>query len=83
MCNGNDIGNMVPQEVHSVIRFLWAEHVSPIKIHCQLIEVYGDGVMSVQHVRNWCREFENGRTNIHNDDRTGWPSTSRIDVNAA
>jgi hypothetical protein len=63
------------KEVCSVIRFLWAKHVSPVEIHRQLIEVYGDGVMSVQHVREWCREFKNGRTNIHDDDRTGRPST--------
>jgi hypothetical protein len=47
------------EEVCSVIRFLWVKDVSPVKIR-QLIEVHGDGVMSVQHVRKWCREFENG-----------------------
>jgi histone-lysine N-methyltransferase SETMAR len=71
------------EEVRGVIRFLWAKHVCPVEIHRQLMEVCGDGVMSVQHVRKWCGEFENSRTNIHNDDRTDRPSTSRTDVNAA
>lgn len=38
--------------------------------------------MSVQHVRKWCREIDNGRANIHDDDGTCWPSTSSADVNA-
>jgi hypothetical protein len=71
------------EEVFSVIQFLWVKHVSPIEIHCQLIEVYGDGIMSVQYVRKGCREFESGHTNIHDVDCTSWPSTSRMDVNAA
>jgi hypothetical protein len=46
------------EEVRGVVRILWAKHVYPVEIHRQMIEVYGDGVMSVQHVRKWCREFE-------------------------
>jgi hypothetical protein len=33
-------------------------------------EVYGD-VMRVQSVRKWRREFENGRTGVHDDGRSG------------
>jgi hypothetical protein len=43
------------KEVRSVIRFLWVTHVSPIEIHRQLIEVYGNGIMGAQHVRKWFR----------------------------
>lgn len=39
--------------------------------------------MSMQHDRKWCREFESGRTNTHNDDRACRPSVSWTDVNAA
>jgi hypothetical protein len=47
------------EEFRSVIRFLWAKHVSLIEIHSQLIEMYGDDEMKVQHVRKWYRLFQN------------------------
>jgi hypothetical protein len=34
--------------VRCVIRFLWKKRVSPIDICCQLVDVYGDGVMSTK-----------------------------------
>jgi hypothetical protein len=71
------------EEVCSVIRFLWGKHISPNEIFHILIEVYGDGVVSVQHVRKCCREFKNGETNIHDADCSSQISTSRVVVNAA
>jgi hypothetical protein len=44
-----------------------------------MIDVYGDGVMGVQNLRKWRREFEEHRDN----DRTRRPSTSRVEVKAA
>jgi transposase len=32
--------------------------------------------MSVQHVCKWCREFKDGRTDIHDEQRSGRPSVS-------
>jgi transposase len=32
--------------------------------------------MSVQHVRKWCREFKDGRTDDHDEQRSGRPSVS-------
>jgi hypothetical protein len=32
--------------------------------------------MSIQHVRKWCREFNDGRTNVHDEQRFGRPSVS-------
>ena len=40
------------EEVRSVNRFLWAKG-TPIEIQA----AYGSNVMTVQHVRKWCREF--------------------------
>ena len=54
---------------------------SPIKIHCQPIELWGDGIMRVQHVTNWSREFRNIHDN--QNDQTCHPCTSRTDMNAA
>jgi len=39
-----------------------AKHVSPIKIHHQLIRVYDDGILRVQHARRWGRKSHNGNT---------------------
>jgi hypothetical protein len=38
--------------------------------------VYGANVMTVQHMRQWCREFDNGRMNVMDEQRSGHPSTS-------
>jgi hypothetical protein len=35
------------EEVHSVIRFLWANKFPPVAIHCELVIVYGANVMTV------------------------------------
>ncbi|GFW89020.1 hypothetical protein TNCV_2684541 [Trichonephila clavipes] len=38
-------------EVRSVIRFLNTENVKPVEIHRQLVEVYGENVMSNETVK--------------------------------
>ena len=63
-------------EVRAVIRFLNAKGVKPIEIHRQLMEVYGESCMDVKNIRKWCREFTAGRTEIHDEERSGRPSIS-------
>jgi hypothetical protein len=46
------------EEVCSVICFSWAKNVPPVEIHRQLVTVYGANVMTVQHVRKWCKAFD-------------------------
>jgi len=48
--------------------------------------MYGDGVMGVHVVRNWCREFENGgngQMDIYDDYSARRLSTTWMDMNAA
>jgi hypothetical protein len=45
-------------------------------IRSQLCEIYGEKCMSVQHMHKWCREFKDGRTDVHDEQRSGWPSVS-------
>lgn len=52
ICNGNDIGNLAPLEVGTVLPFVWPRQVYPFEIHRQLVEVYGDKLVGVQHVGN-------------------------------
>jgi transposase len=59
-----------------VIHFLFAKNTAPVDIHSQLCEVYGEKCMSIQHVRKWCREFKDGRTDVHDKQHSGRPSVS-------
>jgi hypothetical protein len=50
--------------------------VLPVEIHHELLTMYGANVMTVQHVCKWCREFDSGRVNMMDDQRSSRPSTS-------
>jgi hypothetical protein len=51
------IGNLLSEEVRSVLRFLCAKYVFPTAINRQLTEVYSEKVMREreQHFRKWSR----------------------------
>ena len=61
-------------EQRSVIRFLHAENVVPAEISRRLKVVYGNKGMSYKSVRSWCKMFDEGRTNVHDEERAGRPS---------
>ncbi len=61
-------------EVRGVIRFLQAEKVGPCEIHQRLVAVYGEHVMDAASVRRWCIMSTNGRTDVHDAERSGRPS---------
>jgi hypothetical protein len=44
-------------EMRWVIRFLNAKNICPAKIHLQLVEMYGEGVMNERTVHIWCHLF--------------------------
>ncbi len=58
---------------HAAIQFLTAKNMSGVEFHRQLTEVYGNDVMNVQMVKNWCREFREGRREVHDESCTGCP----------
>lgn len=68
------IQNPAKCEVRGVIRFLWSKHYTSAEIHRELCTVYGPNIMSEGVVRQWVRFFKNGRTNVHDEDRSGRPS---------
>jgi hypothetical protein len=45
--------------------FLHAKNIRVAEIHRELYAVYGQNVISEGTVREWCRMFKNGRTNVH------------------
>jgi hypothetical protein len=67
------IENPASREIRSVIKFLNAKNVRPAEIYRQVCEVYGENAMSDGMVIRWFRMFSEGRTNIHDDDRSGRP----------
>jgi transposase len=42
-------------------------------VNVQQKAVYGD-VMNWQNITKWCHEFSEGRTDVHDDQRSGRPS---------
>jgi transposase len=52
-------------EVRAVICFLHAEGQITAEIHRRLCRVYVGNVMSDSCVREWCRKFRDGRTDVH------------------
>ena len=59
--------------VRSVIGFINAKCEGPAEIHKQIVAVYGN-VMNRQNVMKRCREFSEGRTDVHDEQRSGRPS---------
>jgi hypothetical protein len=73
------ITNSADCEMRLVIQFLNAKNICPAKIHRQLVEVCGDGVMNEGNVRKWCHLF-NGETDVHNEARSGCLSVITEDL---
>ncbi|KAL4113476.1 hypothetical protein QTP88_017091 [Uroleucon formosanum] len=67
-------------EVRAVIRFFCAKRSSAAEIYRELSLVYGPGVMCEGKVRQWCRDFKNGRTNVHDKGRSGRPSVQTDEI---
>ncbi|GBM48453.1 hypothetical protein AVEN_98989-1 [Araneus ventricosus] len=61
-------------KVRSVIRFLNANNVKQVEMHRQLVEIYGENVVTDGMVRKWVRQFNDGNTNGHDQARSGRPS---------
>jgi len=66
-------------EVRSIIRFLNAKGERPVEIHKQIVAVCGN-VMNRQNVTKWCREFSEGRTDVHDEQRSSRPSLISYDL---
>ena len=72
------ISNPADCEVRGVIQILQAENVRPCEIHRRLVVVYGEHVMNVASVRKWCIMFTNGRTDVHDAEKSGRPSVITV-----
>jgi hypothetical protein len=61
------IQNPTKCEVRAVIRFRHTKGETTAEIHRQLVSVYGEDVMNRQNVTKWCREFEAGISDVHDE----------------
>ncbi|GBM60978.1 hypothetical protein AVEN_127502-1 [Araneus ventricosus] len=68
------ISDPADYEVRSVIQFLNTKNVNPAEIHRQLVEIYGENAMTDGMVRKWVGQFNDGRTNVRDEARSGRPS---------
>ena len=67
-------------EIRAVIRFLNAKGTTAAEIRHQICDVYGEGAMSDSMVRRWVRLFNEGRENVHDDERSGRPLLANDDM---
>ncbi|KAG5316575.1 SETMR methyltransferase, partial [Pseudoatta argentina] len=67
-------------EIRSVIRYLVWKGKTPVEVYNEVKTAYGDKGMNRTSVFKWCREFKNGRTSVHDDQRSGKPSILTDDI---
>jgi transposase len=77
---GMKIENPYSYNILSVIKFLNAKNIRPAEIYRRVCEFFGENAMSDGMVRRWCRMFSEGRTNVHDDDRSGRQSLATADL---
>jgi histone-lysine N-methyltransferase SETMAR len=74
------IENPSSVEVRAVIRFLNAKQKSPTENHKEVVEVYGENMISRKQVSVCCNHFKKSRTSLL-EERAGRPTTARNAVN--
>ncbi|KAK4872242.1 hypothetical protein RN001_016366 [Aquatica leii] len=57
-------------EIRGVIRYLVWKEKPPFEIYNEVKTAYGDKAMNCTNVYKWCRKFKDGRTCVHDDQRS-------------
>jgi hypothetical protein len=66
------IDNPTSCEIHTVILSLHPKNLRAVEIHhgfCTV--VYGQNMMGEGTVRQWCRIFTDGQTDVHDEEQSG------------
>jgi len=66
-------------DVRSVIRLLNAKRERPADNYILTVAVYGD-VRNRKNVPKWCREFSEGRSDVHDEQMSGKRSSISGDL---
>ena len=48
-----------------------------------LLQVYGNNAMKKTAVYKWVKRFSEGKESVNDEERSGWPVTSRTEENIA
>jgi len=70
-------------EQRTNIKFLVKLGKSGNEIRQMLVPVYGDNAMKKPAVYKWVKHYSEGRESITDEERSGWPATSRTEENIA
>jgi len=73
------IQSPVKCEMRSIIRFLNTKDKCPAEIHKKIVAVYGN-IANWQNETKWCHEYSEGRTDVHNEQRSDRPSLISDDL---
>jgi hypothetical protein len=63
MCSGNESANFVTQKI-LWCGSLYKQNISTLELHCQLMLVFGDGVLRPHHLGRGWREFKSWLASI-------------------
>jgi len=66
--------------MRSVICFLNAKNTTPVEIHHQLCDVYGEHATSSSMLQRWVRLFNEGRENVYDDPWSDRSSVANEDL---
>ena len=53
-----------------------------MEIYQQVCEVYGNNEMNESSIWKWCIHFKNGRTNVHDEEKSGCSSVVTDELDA-
>ena len=70
-------------EQRTNFKFLVKLGKSGNEIREMLVQVYGDNAMKKTAVYKWMKRFSEGRESVTDEERSGWPATSRTEENIA
>jgi hypothetical protein len=53
------------EKQRAIVRFLWAEGVKSVEIHCRMLAQYGARTMHQRKIYKWIEHFKEGRTSVN------------------
>ena len=65
----DDLVNMDKVWHRSVIRYLQKKGLTPMKIHADMVSIFGDDALASSTVKKWAAEFKTERESLKNDPR--------------
>ncbi len=69
------------EEIRAIIRYLRSKKKCAAEIYREIIATYGSHVIDARNVRGWVKMFDEGRTSIFDDERSGRPITAKTSTN--